>query len=503
MKHLHSRVVPTPHARRTRTRNRPLRKRPPGRSHRPAGSNPRDEGIREKIAPVRCAQCGTPFLKRIPTQRFCCRACYQEWWVVAVQPKAAARGFQRMVASHAGIGTDAKPHGISFASLGLNGTASPTDATSLAVDDEMDEETAWAARGAYWEQHAVPPMSGQVRRSHRTHPTPLVLTGHGVHLHVNHGALVTRDGFTHYPQAQRTWRFFPGEWRLPSRIVLVDTDGALSLDVLAWLAQQRIPLVMLDWRGEVISTTSGESGNPDSSLREAQVAAQRDGLGVQLAVTLIQEKVANSQRTLRVLPPTSGREWALRKLDRIQGELRRTPPEALAALRLVEARAALAYFTCWQALPMRWKGIGRHPIPPEWQRVGVRQSLLGGSNRNATHPVSAMLNYGYRVLESQVQAATVATGLDPTIGYLHACRPGRAALVYDLMEPLRPQVDRLVLDFVRSHTFAPSDVILTQTGACRLHPQLARTVAGMTVGEQPIQDVTAGALAALSRTATA
>ena len=73
--------------------------------------------------------------------------------------------------------------------------------------------------------------------------------------------------------------------------------------------------------------------------------------------------------------------------------------------------------------------------------------------------------------------AIVSQGLDPMIGYLHACRSGRAALVYDLMEPLRPRVDRLVLGFVHSHTFSPADFVLGSGGVCRLHPQLARQVA--------------------------
>ena len=81
--------------------------------------------------------------------------------------------------------------------------------------------------------------------------------------------------------------------------------------------------------------------------------------------------------------------------------------------------------------------------------------MPGEDNRHASHPVNAMLNYAYAVLESQVRIATVAHGLDPTIGYLHTSRPGRVALVYDLMEPLRPRVDCLLLDFVLSHTFSP------------------------------------------------
>jgi CRISPR-associated protein Cas1 len=100
--------------------------------------------------------------------------------------------------------------------------------------------------------------------------------------------------------------------------------------------------------------------------------------------------------------------------------------------------------------------------------------MASGRNRNATHPVNAMLNYAYAVLESQVRIATVSQGLDPHVGYLHACRPGRVALVYDLMEPLRPQIDHLILDFLRSHTLSPSDFLLGTDGVCRLHTQLAK-----------------------------
>ncbi len=99
-----------------------------------------------------------------------------------------------------------------------------------------------------------------------------------------------------------------------------------------------------------------------------------------------------------------------------------------------------------------------------------------------------MLNYAYAVLESQVRVATASQGLDPMIGYLHTCRPRRAALVYDLMEPLRPQVDRLVSAFVRSHTFSPSDFVLGTAGVCRLHPQLGRKIAGLRVNDKAVHE---------------
>ena len=115
--------------------------------------------------------------------------------------------------------------------------------------------------------------------------------------------------------------------------------------------------------------------------------------------------------------------------------------------------------------------------------------MVSGRNRHATHPVNAMLNYTYAVLESQVRVEAVSHGLDPTIGYLHASRSRRVALVYDLMEPLRPQIDSRVLDFVRSHTFTPSDFLLGTDGVCRLHPQLARQVALLSIGDTAVQDL--------------
>src|SRR5262249_59125205 len=133
------------------------------------------------------------------------------------------------------------------------------------------------------------------------------------------------------------------------------------------------------------------------------------------------------------------------------------------------------------------------PIPDDWRFFNQRESMVGSLNRHATHPVNAMLNYAYRVLETQVKIATVAVGLDPTIGYLHTCRAGRAALVYDLMEPLRPKVDRIVLDFVRSQNFMPQDFLLTERGGCRLHPSLTKGLLEIALDQQIIWDAVGSA----------
>jgi CRISPR-associated protein Cas1 len=99
---------------------------------------------------------------------------------------------------------------------------------------------------------------------------------------------------------------------------------------------------------------------------------------------------------------------------------------------------------------------------------------LATGNGHATHPINAVLNYGYAVLESEVRIALLRAGLDPEIRYVHSNRKGRLSLVYDLMEPMRPVVDSAALGFVNEQTFAPTGFPLSDRGVCRLHPQLAR-----------------------------
>jgi hypothetical protein len=44
------------------------------------------------------------------------------------------------------------------------------------------------------------------------------------------------------------------------------------------------------------------------------------------------------------------------------------------------------------------------------------------------------------------------------------------------MEPLRPAVNRGILDIVQSHTFSAGDFTLTNRGICRLNPHLAQSL---------------------------
>jgi CRISPR/Cas system-associated endonuclease Cas1 len=60
---------------------------------------------------------------------------------------------------------------------------------------------------------------------------------------------------------------------------------------------------------------------------------------------------------------------------------------------------------------------------------------------------------------------------------MHNTHRGTAAFVFDLMEPQRPIVDRLMLKFVQSEKLHAADFVIREDGVCRLNPELARQIA--------------------------
>ena len=342
----------------------------------------------------------------------------------------------------------------------------------------------WAERGTHWAD-AGRATSTDLPGSlvPKVSRAPLVLTGHGMRLRINHGALEIRKGHTHHPQVQTPIRFFKGDSQRPSRIILVEGSGALSLEVLAWLSTQDIPLVQVDYRGTVVSAVGPAGQIANAVLMQAQLGVVKGSTtALSISSWLIREKLQRSFGVLEDLIPQSNlRVAGLARMVEQLARLRKCDAQSVDELLGIEGYSALGYFRAWREVPVHWKGIGRHPIPEAWHRVGPRTSARNVTNHFASHPVHAMLNYGYAILEGETRLALLRLGFDLSIGFFHASRPGRPALVLDMLEPLRAAVDRRVLGFVRETVFAPNDFTLSSDGVCRLHPQLARHLVG-TVG---------------------
>jgi hypothetical protein len=79
-----------------------------------------------------------------------------------------------------------------------------------------------------------------------------------------------------------------------------------------------------------------------------------------------------------------------------------------------------------------------------------------------------MLNYFYALLESESRLAAATLGLDPALGVLHMDTSARDSLACDLMEAVRPQVDRYLLSWILSQPLRREWFFEERNGNCRL-----------------------------------
>jgi len=357
----------------------------------------------------------------------------------------------------------------------------PARANEFSPAENSDQFDAWAKRNDHWLRQTRPKSRRAKRERNKE---PLILCGHGVSLNIDRGRLTIRDGLTHHPQERVTYQFFPGDLALPPRIIMLDGSGSLSFDVLAWLSEQNIPLMRIDWKGEVVSVIGGSGFAQVSERVRWQLETRNDPeRRLEFCCDLIAEKLRSSLRTLNgVLPPSSGQALAAARAEAGIDLLASRNVRTVEDVRAIEANAAAAYFNAWRDVPLAWRARWKYPVPDEWLTVGSRRSTSRGrsaTNRNATHPVGAMLNYAYAALRSRIHIEAASEGYDPRRGIMHHDRDDTQAFVYDLIEPRRPIADAAVLEFIRTTSFSGADFVLRSDGVCRLAPQLARKVASL------------------------
>jgi CRISPR-associated endonuclease Cas1 len=291
----------------------------------------------------------------------------------------------------------------------------------------------------------------------------VTLAGYGINVRVDRGHLLVEDGIAADRQTVR----FPRVGHGLKRLIIIGSDGLISLAALRWLADQDVSFVMLERDGKVLATT-GPVRASDARLRRSQALASQSGVALHIARELIDKKIAGQDRVARykLLATQTADTIARYREDLVKTE----SPEAI---RQVESLAAGAYWAAWHMLPVNFPRKDESRIPAHWRVFGTRVSPLSGSPRLAVNPPNAMLNYLYAVLESESSLAANALGLDPGIGVLHVDAPNRDSLACDLMEVVRPNVDAFLLDWITHETLRREWFLEQRDGNCRLMAQLA------------------------------
>jgi CRISP-associated protein Cas1 len=241
----------------------------------------------------------------------------------------------------------------------------------------------------------------------------------------------------------------------------------LSAPLMHRLAEDGVALVLLSDNGRFKARLEGPvSGNV--LLRQAQFArlAQAE-FTLDIARACVAGKIKNCRQVLLRGARDAKAEADVLQLTRIADDLaaslRALPGLTnLDVLRGVEGEAARRYFSGFNLLV----------------RSDLRDvfTMDGRTRRPPRDRINALMSFLYAMWMNDCRSALEAAGLDPQVGYLHALRPGRAALALDLMEEFRPWADRLALSLVNRGQLNTHDFELREGGAVSLKPDARKTV---------------------------
>lgn len=241
----------------------------------------------------------------------------------------------------------------------------------------------------------------------------------------------------------------------------------LSAPLMHRLAEGGIALVLLDDNGRFKARLEGAvTGNV--LLRQAQFARLTDSaFTLDMARACVAGKIKNTRQVLQ----RGAREAKLddeakvltRLADNLAASLRALPDAtSLDVLRGIEGEAARQYFSGLNLLV----------------RTDARAAFQmdGRTRRPPRDRMNAVLSFLYAMWMNDCRSALEAAGLDPQVGYLHALRPGRAALALDLMEEFRPWADRLALTLINRGQLEADDFALREGGGVLLEPDARKAV---------------------------
>ena len=220
------------------------------------------------------------------------------------------------------------------------------------------------------------------------------------------------------------------------------------------LAEAGVPVVMLTSRGQDEVAMLGSGLATQLPLRRMQHGLAGDPTAcVAMACRFVVMKVRSmtlALHTLVQLHPVAQQtiEAFTQLCDRTCDKLRdaRDINEAMG----LEGALARGWFNVLaDALPAELKFTGRNRRPPR-------------------DPVNALLSLGYTLLMSEVRHGIVASGFDPSLGFLHQDTPGRESLVLDFAEIFRSGVDSFVLRWLHETPVGRDSFYYRDDEGCRL-----------------------------------
>ncbi len=203
---------------------------------------------------------------------------------------------------------------------------------------------------------------------------------------------------------------------------------SISSDLIEAFSARGIKLIFLDFRGVAHVALLGEAQHGVVAVRMAQMSYMERGT-LELSKSIVIGKIKNQRAVLNYLNKYHSHESISNSAATLKtySDMAKNSSD-IEELLGYEGSSASAYFKSLRDARL------------------FSSSFKRREGRGSKEINNSLLNYGYAVLSSYVLNAIVNAGLEPYLGILHGMRPGKMALVLDIMEEYRAWiVDRAVI----------------------------------------------------------
>jgi CRISPR-associated protein Cas1 len=211
----------------------------------------------------------------------------------------------------------------------------------------------------------------------------------------------------------------------------------IAADAVRLAIKNQIPILFFDKIGKAEARLWSPYFQSIASLRRNQIQFAETPLATEWIVEILQLKAAHQIKNLQYLKNrvkaqneqlSKAISYIKQKSKQLEDYNKQPISEVRNSIMGVEGTMARYYFQAISA-----------SLPTEYQ-------FENRNRRPAKDKFNAVLNYMYGMLYSVVEGALFGAGLDPHLGFLHADEYNKPVLAFDLIEPFRPWVDRIVIE---------------------------------------------------------
>lgn len=228
------------------------------------------------------------------------------------------------------------------------------------------------------------------------------------------------------------------DYELPAKkveAILVSSNANITTGAIRLCAEHQIQLVILSY-GKIIGRFWSSTFGRQTQIRRQQYMNVQTELAFKVSKKLLLEKIKSQKKVL----------FDLRR-NRTDIELRRHLEQSIKYIDGVivkvdnmlftkdysgsflglEGSCANTYFEMIsKCLPNKWRFKKRTQNP-------------------GLDPFNASLNYMYGITYAEIEKSVIIHGLDPHAGFYHKDSYGKPTLVFDIIEPCRPVIDKALI----------------------------------------------------------